>query len=123
MKRTIFVGIVGMALAALTGCSVFSNDENMPLPDYSNISVMVHEGGNLKNIIAAAAARRGWSVSDASENSLRLTIVQRSNLVEVNAIVVDDTHYSLHQVSSNIPKRKYIQWINNLKSTIANLAL
>lgn len=123
MKKAIFAGILGLALATATGCGVFGGNDNAPPPDYSNISVMVREGAPLKNIIAAAAAQRGWDVRDTGENSLRLTIAQRSNLVEVNAIVLDPTHYSLHLVSSNIPTRKYVQWIGNLQRTVTALAL
>lgn len=125
MKKTIIAVMLGLTMAGVTGCGLFGggSDEDFPPPDYSNISVMVREGAQLKPIVAAAAARRGWSVQDTGENTLRLTISQRKNLVEVDVAVIDETHYSLYQVSSNIPTRKYVQWINNLISTVTNLAL
>lgn len=123
MNRAITAGIIGIGLAALTGCSVFRSEDNTPPPDYSNITVMMREGGDLKAVIAKAAALRGWSVCDTGEDSLRLTISQRANLVEVNAIVVDESHYSLKPVTYNIPTRKYVQWIDNLTRTITSLAI
>lgn len=123
MKKTIVSGIAALVVAGLAGCSAFNTAPEPPPPDYSNISVMVREGARLKAIIAAAAQQRGWSVDDTGENSLRLTISQRANLIVVDAIVVDDSHYSLALVQSNIPTRKYIQWAKNLQATVATLAL
>lgn len=123
MKKMAIGCLVFAALLSLTGCGLFGRNDDMPLPDYRNIEVSVREGARLKQIIAVSAERRGWAVRDAGDNMLRLTISQRSNLVEVNAVVVDETHYTLHMVSSNIPTRKYVQWIENLKRTVAALAI
>ncbi len=122
MKKAMYAVLTGLALTAVAGCGIFGSAEEPPPPDYPSINVMVREGASLKNIIAAAAAQRGWNVRDTGEDSLRLTIAQRSNLVEVNAVVLDPTHYALHLVSSNIPTRKYVQWIDNLQRTVTTLA-
>lgn len=109
--------------AALFLCGCTTSDGNTYVPDRNNVAVSVREGASLKAVVIQAAARRGWMPAEAGPDVVRLTIVQRSNKVVVDVKILDNTHYSIRQVESNIPARKYEQWINNLQRTIAGLAV
>ena len=105
----------------LTGCATRER-RDVPAESYENISVTVRDGLKLKDVISSVAARRGWVPSDVGENTLRLQINQRSNVVVVDAVVLDPTHYSLRYVKSNIPERKYTQWVVRLMASISKAA-
>ena len=111
--------MVGLALAALMGCS---STPKAPPPNFENISVVVANGKTLKDAIVHAAARRRWLVSEVSANVLRCSILQRSNKVEIDISVQGPTTHSIRFVSSNIPANKYLKWVNNLQHDIAKNA-
>lgn len=110
-----------MVSLVLTGCTT-SERRDAPASNYENIPISVREGMKLKDVISSAAVRRGWIPADIDENTIRLQINQRSNVVVVDAVVIDSTHYSLRFVKSNIPDRKYIQWVGKLMASISKAA-
>ena len=112
--------MVGVALVALVGCS---STPKAPPPDLNNITVTVASGKSLRDAIITSATRRRWITSTVSEDVVRCTILQRSNKVEIDIVIHDKTTYSIRYVSSNIPQKKYAQWVDNLRREIAKAAM
>ena len=110
MKVAILIAGLGFGIA---GCST---PEAAPQP-VENISVTLAQGRTLQSAVMAAAARRRWTPSSQG-NVVRCTLSQREHLVIVDVVLSDDRTFSIRQVQSNIPVRKYDQWVNNLSREI-----
>lgn len=108
--------MVVAALVVLMGCS------STPPPDFNNIVVTVAEGRSLKDAVVYAATCRHWIVNVVSDDTIRCTILQRSNKVEIDVVIHDRSSYSIKCVFSNISTNKYLQWVNNLQREIAKAA-
>ena len=54
--------------------------------------------------------------------TVRCELVQRAHRVVVDVRLLDDRHYSILMVESNIPARKVSQWVSNLQREIAKHA-
>ncbi len=121
MKKTVMALFAAAFAAVFAGCALFREPDTTPPPAYENIAVMLQDGFSLKKAIMIGAPH-DWKIEELDESTLRLTISQRSNLVVVRATILDATHYSLHPISSNIPNRKYVQWVERLQRNIARTA-
>jgi len=104
----------------LSGC--FSMGAKSLPPDVESVSVMVREGRTLREAVIVAATRRRWMPSEIDPSTIRCTLVQRSNKVIVDVVLIDDRRYSIKMVESNIPAAKLSQWANNLQREIAKQA-
>ena len=104
------------ALAAVLGFGGCFTPEPAPQP-VENVTVTLAQGRTLKNAVMTAATRRRWLPS-AQGNTIRCTLNQREHLVVVDVVLTDERTFSIRQVQSNIPVRKYDQWVNNLSREI-----
>lgn len=104
------------ALVVVLGFVGCFTEESAPKP-VENISVTPAQGRTLKSAVMMAAAHRRWMPSEQG-NIIRCTLSQRDNLVVVDVVLNDERTFSIRQVQSNIPVRKYDQWVNNLSREI-----
>ena len=117
MKTLIMV----VAMGLLAGCSLFRGDE--PRVTVDNAVVTVAQGRDLKSAVVQAAVRRRWNVQEMENGDIRCQIVQRKNKVTIDIVIKSENTYAIRFVESNIPNRKYNQWINNLQREIAKMAV
>ena len=103
-----------VAVLVFEGC--FTSPEAAPQP-VENVTVALAQGRTLPCAVMAAATRRRWLPS-AQGNVIRCTLSQRDHLVVVDVVLTDERTFSIRQVQSNIPVRKYNQWVNNLSREI-----
>jgi hypothetical protein len=115
IKVKVVLTALGLAFA-LTACQ--TTGVGAPIVDSP---VLVAEGYSLEKAVLAAATRRRWAMSKVSEDAYRLTIRQRGNLCSVD-VVMDKESFSILPVESNIPVRKYTQWVDNLAREIRHRA-
>jgi len=116
MNRIVMV----MVVMAAAGCSVFQTvGTGAPVRD---VSVMVSPGRTLQGAMLSAANRRGWAVVKNADGSYRLSIFQRSNRCVVDVVLNGEESFSILPVESNIPVRKYDQWVDNLRREIIHRA-
>ena len=116
MKKVVMVAMMGL----LVGCGLFRSEE--PRIEVDNAMVVVTPGHDLRSAVVQAATHRRWSVQAMANGDIRCQIVQRKNVVTIDIVVKSDTTYAIRFVESNIPNRKYNQWINNLQREIAKWA-
>lgn len=116
MKKLMIV--VAACSLGFVGCLSSGQDATLPA-DVENVSVVVSSGRSLKEAVVTAASRRHWMPSEVDAQTIRCTLVQRSNKVVVDVRLLDAQHYSIRMVESNIPVRKLAQWVNNLQREIA----
>ncbi|HBO98296.1 MAG TPA: hypothetical protein DD637_00425 [Verrucomicrobia bacterium] len=115
--------ILACALIAggTAGCCLLPQD-TLP-PDIGETAVVVAEGHSLKETVIFAATRRRWMPQEIDGTTVRCTLVQRGHKVVVDFRLLDDRHYAIHMVESNIPARKVSQWVANLQRDIARYAV
>lgn len=113
MKIGMVAALVAVMGFGIAGCST---TEAPPQP-VENISVTLAQGRTLKSAVITAATRRRWMPS-AQGNVIRCTLSQREHLVVVDVVLTDARTFSIRMVQSNIPVRKYDQWVNNLSREI-----
>lgn len=117
MRRIMLVSLV--ALCGIAGCMT----PGATLPgNIENVVVAVREGGRLKDAVIAAASHRRWVPTERDGMTVRCEFVQRAHRVVVDVRLLDDRHYSILMVESNIPARKVSQWVGNLQREIAKHA-
>ena len=114
--------IVAAALCAaigleFAGCTSASAEAVAPA-QIENVAVTPAQGRTLSGAIITAAARRGWSPSAQADGTIRCTLTQRQHLVVVDVVPNGEQSFSIRPVQSNIPVRKYDQWVNNLSREI-----
>ena len=114
--------LVASALCAalgfgLSGCFTASVEQGTPTP-VENISVTLAPGRTLAGAITAAASRRRWLPQAQANGTIRCTLSQREHLVVVDVVPNGERAFSIRFVQSNIPVRKYDQWVNNLSREI-----
>lgn len=119
MKKLMIV-VVACSLG-LVGCLSSGQDATLSA-DVENVSVVVASGRSLKEAVVIAATRRHWTPSEVDAQTIRCTLVQRSNKVVVDVCLLDAQHYAIRMVESNISARKLAQWVNNLQREIARHA-
>lgn len=107
-------------VVAMSGCSLFQSvGTGAPVKD---VQVTVAQGKSLADAMISAANRRGWTVAKNADGSYRLSILQRSNRCIVDVVLNGNASFSILPVESNIPVRKYDQWVNNLQREIIHRA-
>ena len=112
--------LILICLAALAGCSTFM-DVGVGAP-VDDVPVFVAEGYSLERAIVSAAQRRRWLPKKIDEKTYRLTIIQRKNRCVVDVVMNGEKSFSILPVESNIPVRKYDQWVQNLWREIVHRA-
>lgn len=112
--------LVMTAFLAFAGCRLFQSvGTGAPV---ENVQVTVATGYSLEKALHSAADRRQWSPQKLKEGVYRLTINQRNNHCCVEVHLNGNESFSILPVSSNIPVRKYDQWVNNLQREICHRA-
>lgn len=104
----------------LVGCGAFRAAE--PRVEVNNAMVVVAAGHNLRDAVVKAATRRRWVVQEQANGDIRCQILQRANVVTIDIVIVSETTYTIRFVESNIPNRKYNQWVGALQREIAKWA-
>ena len=112
--------LILICLATLAGCSTFM-DVGVGAP-VLDVPVFVAEGYSLEQAIVSAAQRRRWLPKKTDEKTYRLTIIQRKNRCVVDVVMNGEKSFSILPVESNIPVRKYDQWVQNLWREIVHRA-
>ena len=116
MKRLMLLVVASL----FVGCSAFRAEE--PRVEVNNATVVVAAGHNLRDAVVQAATRRHWAVHEQANGDIRCQILQRSNVVTIDIVILSETTYAIRFVESNIPNRKYNQWVGNLQREIAKWA-
>lgn len=119
MKKLMLIATCGLCVA---GCSTFGERATLP-PNIENVPVVLAPNRDLKSAVVVAAARRRWTPAEVDAETIRCTLVQRAHKVVVDVRLIDERHYSVLMVESNIPAKKVAQWVNNLQREIAKYAV
>ena len=119
--KTMAVALVAGLSCVLAGC--MSSDTDTPKATAAptpveNVSVELAPGRTLQGAIMAAAAHRRWLPTKKADGTIRCTLSQREHMVGVDVVPVGEKAFSIRMVQSNIPVRKYDQWVNNLSREI-----
>ena len=113
MKKLVLVAMI----ALLAGCvSSSARDQRV---EVTGVTVVVAAGHNLRDAVVQAATRRHWLVQELENGDLRCKIIQRSNVVAIDIVIVNETTYDIKFVESNISTRKYNKWVLALQREIA----
>ncbi len=117
--KTMAVALVAGLSCVLAGCmsSDTATATTAPAP-VENVSVELAPGRTLQSAIMAAAAHRRWLPTKQADGTIRCTLSQREHMVVVDVVPVGEKAFSIRMVQSNIPVRKYDQWVNNLSREI-----
>ena len=120
MKMMTIALVAGLS-CVLAGC--MSSDTDTPKATAAptpveNVSVELAPGRTLQGAIMAAAAHRRWLPTKKADGTIRCTLSQREHMVVVDVVPVGEKAFSIRMVQSNIPVRKYDQWVNNLSRGI-----
>lgn len=116
MRKLMLLAMVSL----LVGCRSFRAEE--PRVEVNNTTVVLTAGHNLRGAVVQAATRRHWTVQQQANGDIRCQILQRGNVVTIDIVIVSDTTYNIKFVESNIPNRKYNQWVVALQREIAKWA-
>ena len=119
MGKLMVIATCGLCVA---GCSMFGERATLP-PNIENVSVVVAQNHDLKSAVVVAATRRRWTPEEVDAATIRCTLIQRAHKVVIDVRLLDDRHYSILMVESNIPAKKVAQWVNNLQREIAKYAV
>ena len=113
--------LAGAVLGAVMccGCATSSAPKVITPEPVMGVSVVAKDRETLEKAVIAAATRRRWVPSATAESTVRCTLVQRQNKVEIDVVLEGADSYSIKCVSCNVPLAKYQQWINNLQREIA----
>lgn len=117
IRKLVAVALVAILGCGLAGCFSTSVDEGAPMP-VENISVTLAPGRTLTGAIMTAASQKRWLPQAQADGAIRCTLSQRQHLVVVDVVPNGDRAFSIRCVQSNIPVRKYNQWVNNLSREI-----
>ncbi len=117
IKRLVAVALCAAMGFGLAGCFSEAVDQGTPTP-VENVSVTLAPGRTLSGAIMAAATRRRWLPQAQAGGTIRCTLSQRDHLVVVDVVPNGEQSFSIRMVQSNIPVRKYDQWVNNLSREI-----
>lgn len=112
-KNIVLAGMLVMTV----GCSS-TPEETMPA-NVGPTVVIVAPGQTLRAAVVQAATRRGWMPEEKDASTIRCVLVQRNHRVAIDVKLLDDTHYAIDMVESNIPVRKLSQWVGMLQRSIA----
>ena len=116
ISRIVSTALVSAVCCGMVGCS--TTPEQTAATPVENIAVEYAQGRTFENAVKLAATRRRWLPQAQADGSIRCTLSQREHLVVVDVIPVGAKAFSIRMVQSNIPVRKYDQWVNNLSREI-----
>ena len=116
IARVVSTTLIAAVCCGMVGCST-TPEQAAPTP-VENIAVEYAQGRTFENAVKLAATRRRWLPQAQADGSIRCTLSQREHLVVVDVIPVGAKAFSIRMVQSNIPVRKYDQWVNNLSREI-----
>lgn len=117
--RLVLKACVLMASCGVAGCSLFRNNEIGIGPTVEmSVGCNLKEGTTLEDAVYEAAAKHHWTTRPISPGNIRCVIHQRAHIVEVMVVLHDDRSFSIVGERSNIPVRKYNQWISFLSREI-----
>ena len=108
--------LISAVCCGMVGCST-TPVQTAPTP-VENIAVEYAQGRTFASAVNLAATRRRWLPQAQADGSIRCTLSQREHLVVVDVVPVGAKAFSIRMVQSNIPVRKYDQWVNNLSREI-----
>jgi len=113
--------LAGAVLGAVMCCGCVTSSDPAPIspPPITGISVVAKDRESLVKAVVMAATRRRWVPNATAGSTVRCTLVQRQNKVEIDVVLEGADSYSIKCVSCNVPLAKYQQWINNLQREIA----
>ena len=117
IRKLVSVALCAAIGCGLAGCFSASVGEGSPKP-VENVSVTLAQGRTLSGAVMAAAMRRRWVPQEQTGGTIRCTLSQREHLVVVDVVPNGPNAFSIRFVQSNIPVRKYDQWVNNLSREI-----
>lgn len=116
ITKVVSTTLIAAVCCGMVGCSTTS-EQTVPTP-VENVAVEYAQGRTFANAVNTAATRRRWLPQAQADGSIRCTLSQREHLVVVDVVPVGDKAFSIRMVQSNIPVRKYDQWVNNLSREI-----
>ena len=112
--------VAGALIVAIGSGMVGCQSETAPAAPtpVENVSFTLAQGRTFTSAVTTAATRRRWLPQVQADGTIRCTLSQREHLVVVDVVPVGAQAFSIRQVQSNIPVRKYDQWVNNLSREI-----
>jgi len=125
MKKQMMMVAIGML--GIIGCMTSGEKPKETVsatlpPNVENVSVVVAPGRTLKDAVVYASTRRRWVPEEVDFATIRCTLIQRAHKVVIDVRLLDECHYSIKMVESNIPAKKVASWVNNLQREIAKYA-
>ena len=115
MNKAVIVSLALVGACIVNGC-LSGGEAGVGAPE-ENVAVVLAPNQTLQNATIAAANRWGWKTTVLSPTVVRCSIDQRSNHVAVDVVLEKDS-FSIRGVESNIPVRKYEQWVTRLRREI-----
>lgn len=116
--KGVLIGIALCGLIMACGCVSLGGGAYVAERPVAIENVSIPSGRPLNAAIFAAAARRKWTPQQQADGTVRCTILQRGNVVVVDVVPTGERTFSIRQVQSTIPVRKYNQWADNLSREI-----
>ena len=108
--------LISVVCSGMVGCS--TTPAQTTVTPVENVAVEYAQGRTFASAVNLAATRRRWLPQAQADGSIRCTLSQREHLVVVDVVPVGAKAFSIRMVQSNIPVRKYDQWVNNLSREI-----
>ena len=116
IAKIVSTTLIAAVCCGMVGCST-TPEQTAPTP-VENIAVEYAQGRTFASVVNLAATKRRWLPQAQADGSIRCMISQRGHFVIVDVVPVGDKAFSIRMVQSNIPVRKYDQWVNNLSREI-----
>ena len=116
IAKIVSATLIFAVCCGMVGCTT-TPEQTAPTP-VENVAVEYSQGRTFEIAVTLAATKRRWLPQTQADGSIRCTLCQREHLVVVDVIPVGAKAFSIRMVQSNIPVRKYDQWVNNLSREI-----
>ena len=110
--HTVAILVVSAAIAALVGCTTGGSD--VAPRSFDNVSYTLAAGRTFDRAVNTAAVRRRWTPQALDNGTYRCSLIQREHRVVVDIVPAGPSAFSVRAVESNIPAKKYNQWVDNL---------
>ena len=110
------------AVAALSAAALFSGcasggSRGRPC-EIRGAQYSLAPGRTFESVVTDAAARRRWMARRLPNGTMRCTLLQREHRVVADVVPLPGRTFEIRCVESNIPARKYGQWVENLRREI-----
>ena len=116
IAKIVSATLISAVCCCMVGCS--TTPAQTAVTPVENVAVEYAQGRTFASAVTLAATRRRWLPQAQADGSIRCTLSQREHLVVVDVVPVGAKAFSIRMVQSNIPVRKYDQWVNNLSREI-----